>query len=282
MKAVPSQARWIVLAALAAAGLAAFGYPPAPHHQLFGTVRDQYGNPLTGADAEVIFEAAAGRQHRVPVTFGRTPGVNYRLAVPMDSGVTPDLYQSGVSRTATPFRLRVRLGNATYLPIEMRGDFASLGTPGGETRLDLTLGEDSDGDGLPDAWELALIAARGGGLTLADIRPGDDLDGDGISNLAEYLAGTYAFDSNDGFSLALVEARGGRAVLEVFALRGRSYSVHGSPDLVEWRPMPFKVSGDAAAPGNHYSSANARLVRFEVDVAAAPGETARFFKLRAD
>ena len=30
-----------------------------------------------------------------------------------------------------------------------------LGKPSETTRLDLTLGEDSDGDGLPDAWERA-------------------------------------------------------------------------------------------------------------------------------
>ena len=48
----------------------------------------------------------------------------------------------------------------------MRGDYSALGRPGESTRIDLTLGEDRDGDGLPDAWERTLITASGGKLTL--------------------------------------------------------------------------------------------------------------------
>src|SRR5258706_16424560 len=45
---------------------------------------------------------------------------------------------------------------------------------------------DSDGDGLPDDWELRYfgsLSADGGG-------PGDDPDHDGMSNLEEYQSGT--------------------------------------------------------------------------------------------
>src|SRR4029434_45759 len=127
--------------------------------------------------------------------------VNYRLEVPMDSGTAPDLYQPTALRPFFQYRLKVVIGQTVYLPIEMGGHFAQSGQPSQKTRIDLTLGVDSDGDGLPDAWEQALIAIYGG--TLDSVWPQDDADGDGISNLDEYLAGTYAFDPSDGFRLTL-------------------------------------------------------------------------------
>ena len=47
-----------------------------------------------------------------------------------------------------------------YIPIEMIGDFQSMGRPV-ELRNDLTLGEDLGGDGLPDAWERSIADAYG-------------------------------------------------------------------------------------------------------------------------
>lgn len=280
---LPTRTVPAALAALLLSLPEAAAFPPAPHHQIFGTVRDEFGNPLQGPNVTVILEATGGRRLRTSAGAPLAPGVNYRLAVPMDSGITLDPYQPNALQKTAPFRLFVRVGTVTYLPLEMRGDFASLGRPGGQTRLDLTLGEDSDGDGLPDAWEWALIAAAGGGLTLADIRPEDDFDGDGLSNLAEYLAGTYAFDDSDGLSLKLVEARNGRAVMELLAIRGRSYTVQGSADMVTWHTLPFRVAGDAAAGVQRFFTADrARLVRFEVDAAPGGAEPARFFKVRAD
>ncbi len=119
----------------------------------------------------------------------------------------------------------------------MKGDFSRLGQPAEETRMDLTLGQTSDGDGLPDAWDRAMLGSRGG--TLEDVTPGGDFDGDQISNRDEYLAGTYASDPSDGFSLSLVEMREGRSVLEFLAVRGRTYSVEASEDLQTWTRRPF-------------------------------------------
>lgn len=52
--------------------------------------------------------------------------------------------------------------------------------------------EDSDADGLPDAWELAIVAANPDDAidTLADVLPNDDFDRDGMSNRFEFLHGT--------------------------------------------------------------------------------------------
>lgn len=132
--------------------------------------------------------------------------------------MTADLYSATALRPTVGFRMRVIVGNQVYLPMEMVGRLESLGEPAGITVLDLTLGEDTDGDGLPDAWEREL--ARRLGLNLEDIHPDDDPDGDGLSNREEYLAGTYAYDPANGFLLTIENGDDARPLLRFLAVPG--------------------------------------------------------------
>ncbi len=255
-------------------------YPPAPHHTLYGMVRNEWGDPLDFSSAEVYIEATNNVTVRAVVASSTEPGVNYRLEVPMDAGTTLDLYAPTVMRRNQSFRLKVKIGQTTYLPMEMRLSPAGLGQPAQSTRLDLTLGEDSDGDGLPDAWEQALIAIYGG--TLESIRPNDDLDGDGISNLNEYLAGTYAFDPNDGFVLKYLGANAGTSTLQFMAIRGRTYTIEASTDLQQnWAPTPFRLndSGPGGALLDNYEATNTVLLQIQVPPDAA-ASSRRFFRAK--
>jgi hypothetical protein len=272
----------ITLAAFFALGWGALAFPPAPHQVVYGLVRDELGNPVTATGATVLLESNGTILASSTITASTDPGVNYRLLIPIDSGVTADLYKPSALVPTVPFRIRVKIGNTTYLPIEMTGTSALIAQPGKSARVDLTLGVDSDGDGLPDAWERALIRALGKpGLTLADIRPGDDADGDGLTNLQEYLAGTYAFDPADGFALTLNSIDGGRPKLEFTAIRGRSYTIEGSTDMRGWTALSFVVpaEGAQAANRNAYYSTDTRILRVAVgpfpDAIAAP----KFFRL---
>lgn len=261
---------WLLLVGAASA------FPPAPHHTLFGMVRDSLGQPLNVFPSEVLLETPSGVQLRASLVKELEPGVNYRLEVPMDAGISDDVYQPTALRPYFQFKLKVQIGQATYLPMEMSGDFSRMGQPSEETRLDLTLGIDSDGDGLPDAWEQAMIDAYGG--TLDSIRPEDDLDGDGLSNLAEYLAGTYIHNPADGFSLSILETKENGSVLEFLAVKGRTYTVLTSADLQTWSPAQFRVTptDTESSLRGAYSSSDTRLVRVEVPFASSPGQ--RYFK----
>jgi hypothetical protein len=249
-------------------------FPPAPHHLIFGTVRDQYGTPLRVANAEVILEAAGGTVWKSSVGNGVEPTVNYRLAVPMDAGLTADLYQPTALRPAMPFTIRVRIGNVTYLPLQLKGSFAKLGQPGQQTLLNLTLGEDSDGDGLPDAWERLINA------DISQVNPGDDFDGDGLSNREEYLAGTYAFDPASGFALTISEVLETGARMKFTSVRGRSYRLEGSADMKRWAPSAFRLPTDGTngIARSVFVGADVRVV--EVEAIKPTGEPeARFFRL---
>ncbi len=254
----------------------ALAFPPSPDHVISGVVRDELGNPLINEKVEVVLTTDAGVKIRTTIRLDLPAGSNYRLSIPLDSGLTAEPYKPTALRPTAPFTLSVTIGTKTYLPIEMVGNLMNLGQPAGETRLDLTLGEDLDGDGLPDAWERALLTA---GQTLADIRPGDDTDGDGISNLLEYLAGTYAFDPNDGFTLKVAGVSEGRPQLEFTVLRGRNYTILGSTDLKTWEPVVFRVPAEGAdAPlRKTYQAADVRLLRVAAETTTDAGPT--YFKL---
>src|SRR5712671_2370542 len=189
----------------------ATAFPPSPNHVIYGLVRDEYGLPLSVGNAQIIFEPTNGVQITGTIVPNLEPGVNYRLNLPMDSGIAPDLYKITALRPFVQFRIRVKIGNVTYLPMEMAANYATLGQPAQSTRIDLTLGVDANNDGLPDAWQQLLILLLGPG---AKTGPNDDADGDGISNMNEYLAGTYAFLPESGFRLNLVPTGSGPPLLE--------------------------------------------------------------------
>jgi len=267
--------KFILLIALSPA--VALAYPPAPQHTLFGLVRDELGRPLKTGSGTVIVSHAAGEIVRAPVEVMAEAGYNYLVRIPVDQGVMAGLYTPTALLPASPFTLRVLIDGTSYVPLQVSRVQPNIGQPGERTRLDLTLGVDSDNDGLPDAWERALIAASEGRLgSLADILPGDDIDGDGLSNLQEYLLGTYALDRADGLALEIVDVSGGRARLRFGATVGRTYTIRTSTDLSTWTPTSFSLTVSGEFNLTSYSSREVTAV--EAWVSLPPGGSA-FYRL---
>ena len=256
---VPTRRRWLL--ALVLGGVVSGGgpwlprtgaYPPAPYHIIYGLVRDGYGTPLMSPDASVVLETPSGVQLTTSLVPGLGPDRNYKLQVPMDSGLTPDAYIPTALETSVPFKLYVVQGVTTNLPIQMSGSFPLLGVPGKQTRLDLTLGVDANGDGIPDAWEYAFLAALGSNLALNDLKPSLVLTPDGLTLRQEYLLGNYPFNPGAAFKVTLVELDGDSPLLEFTTMTGRSYTVLGSADLTHWTPLTFRLPTEGPS-GNLYS-----------------------------
>jgi hypothetical protein len=273
-------ARWMkalllgIGVALAAPQAPAF--PPALPHTFYGMIRDELGNPLASG-ASITLETATGVKV-YGVTSGITEaGVNYRLKVPLDAGLTSEAYKPTALKPQAPFKITIKVGSQSFLPIEMTRDFAHIGEPGKKTLLNLSLGEDANGDGIPDAWQRRINA------NIDLVRPDDDADGDGLSNMQEYLAGTYAYDPNSGFALKIAGVNNAAPILTFTVITGRTYTILGSSSIADaaaWAPVQFRLATAPAdsAPWDAYYAASVTLLRVEV-ITPEGQPVPSFFKL---
>ena len=90
-------------------------------------VRDEMGNPLTVTNADIILTTLEGVQIKGKVTPSLRPGTNYRLLIEMDAGLTTDPYHAAALLAHAPFRLKVKIRETTYLPIENGGRLQTAG-----------------------------------------------------------------------------------------------------------------------------------------------------------
>lgn len=247
-------------------------FPPAPHHQIYGVVKNEQGTPLSTGDATLILTGPDGEVMRAPVDTALAPGLNYRLQVPQDSGITFELYNPTALFPSSAYSIWVDMNGQVYLPIEMQGDLQQLGESGASTRLDLTLGIDSDGDGLPDAWEQNIIDfdLNDALEQLGDIRPGDDIDGDGMKNYAEYIAGTYAFDEIDALRIEVKEIVNGVARLEFVTITGHTYTLSILKDGEKWVDQPFSLDPSGLDTSAYLLADTVTLLSVYVDVGSDP------------
>jgi hypothetical protein len=82
---------------------------------------------------------------------------------------------------------------------------------------------DTDGDGMPDAWEQA------NGLDRLVNDAGSDADLDRMTNLAEFIAGTDPQDSQSYLRVEEILASGGARTVRFVAVSNRTYSVLHRP-----------------------------------------------------
>lgn len=274
------------LAALAWALLAlpfcpnGYAFPPAPYHLVYGNIRDRYGSPLSASGVQVVLQTPSGIMIAGQIIPGFMPGVNYEIKVPMDAGQTPGPYQPNALFAGTTFKLTVVVSGVTNIPIEMNGSSVSLSEPGKSTRVDLTLGTDSNNDGLPDAWELAFLATLHLNIPLNSLNANLDLAHDGKTLRSEFLLGSYPFDPTRLCKISLLGFLNGCPMFSFPTVTGRYYSIQASGNSVDWVIVPFHLPGDApgAAGRNYFYSPNITTVQATLDPPPA-GTKAQFYRI---
>jgi sialate O-acetylesterase len=126
-----------------------------------------------------------------------------------DSGAWPAQADNGGMSLQRPNPAAIGYDAATWT--------AAAPTPGGALSL-----ADTDGDGMPDYWEILYA--------LSD--PAGDADGDGATNLAEFIAGTNPRDNTSVFKLTSSPTTDAATLaLQFEALAARTYTVQYSDDL---------------------------------------------------
>lgn len=245
-------------------------FPPAPYYTLYGMVRDQTGQVIRADGAEVLLLKGTEVKGRAKISSDLKLDQSYSLAVRIDQlrpATAP--YNQAAVQAGGEFGLAVEMNGQRYFPIEVKGTLTA-GKGSEQVRLDLTLGEDTDRDGLPDAWEQWQLFQAGhlpgaNGWDLSLLNRDGDFDKDGQSNWMEYLAGTFAGDATERFTLDIKEKREGEVRLEFFGITGKTYTVESSTDLKTWTRVPLKA-GSAATAAETFTATEVGIVQAGVAV----------------
>ena len=194
----------------------ASAFPPAPYYSLYGMVRDQVGQTVTAEGAEVILLKGGVEVGRTPITSMRLDQ-SYELNIRLDharSGTT--FYTNKAVATGGLFSIVVSMNGELFYPIEVSGNLTA-GKGGERVKLDLTLGEDKDKDGLPDTWEAWQL----------------------------YQAGLYP-DENGNWDLSLR--------FEYYAITGKVYTIESSLDMQTWTRVEFAVGAPGTGNNAHQAT----------------------------
>jgi hypothetical protein len=267
------------LLAVAAASVRAAVVVPLPPFTVYGTVRGWNGRAFTGSDsASVIVKAKGVEVGRCTASASISPALNYRVQIPMASDS-----QAGRGELGAPIAFEVYYDGRMHA-VSPGVTSPVVGEPAGALRCDLVVGDDEDGDGLPDEYEELLMyyyEMAGRGSSLADISPDDDFDGDGFTNLQEFRAGTIPVEAGDYLRITQFGPAGnGLLALSFLSAPGRSYTVPRSGDARSnsWSEAEFRLSaGESSAATFLTSEQDAHVTLYLLPST----NSAAFFRLEA-
>ena len=257
-------------------------FPPAPFYTIYGIVRDQVGATLTAQGADLILLRDNVEIARTRILGDVRGDLNYELPISIDAARanSPRIYANKAVSALGVYSLCVEMNGQKFYPIEVAGTLRA-GSGGERVRLDLTLGADTNRDGLPDAWQEWVLYQAGrvpgtAGWNISLITKTGDFDGDGISNYDEYLAGTFAGDATERFELNLVGKTATTVTFEFFAITSKVYTIEESVDLRTWTTAAFSTTTPTGPTANSFRSPAIGVRQGYVTV--TPG-AARFYRL---
>ena len=198
--------RWLLLVPL----LAGIGHAelPEPNNLIYGTiVIDTDVIRATRTDVVVEARRLPGGPAIASYRMGEDPSAGdfYRLRIPMEA-LGPGADENASFAGDTLFIVLIDGAG-----VQGQGSY-TIPERGATARVNFGAAvSDIDGNGLPDAWELAWFGAGGQD-------PDADPDGDRRSTRDEWIAGTHPLDGADHFALSVSNV-GGQTEVSFVALR---------------------------------------------------------------
>lgn len=153
-------------------------------------------------------------------------------------------------------RVDLRTGNLSGFAWGANVGWISLAHAEGYVRTErLDAGPDTDGDGLPDAWELG----RTNRLTALDGRPAD-ADNDGTPDVDEYRADTNPFDAADRLKIVGLQAAGSTNIVRWAARPTRLYRLEATNAVAARGSWPDAGGGLLGPPAGQVATARVSSV----------------------
>jgi hypothetical protein len=184
----------------------------------------QFGDPLNWSGTTAPVPAANSMIPNLRLAFGFSVLITPTISGNFVNGV----WQGNlvVQQSATNMFLGAEDGNGHNA---LSGLFSVLVNP------------DTNGNGLPDEWEIRYF----GSLNAPNGGPNDDPDGDGATNLQEYLAGTNPLDPADVFKITSVQILGADVGISFATVAAHRYRVERTADLVggSWTAVADNLAG---------------------------------------
>jgi hypothetical protein len=191
------------------------------------------GNPVTTPGSNIISvikRIGPGDTNTAADFTNTTTGANFNATNP--NLTIPWSFSTPVTVVPSSINLAGGIGIA-YLSVPTAGEGVTLratdpvsGQSGQSPTIAIIAALlDTDGDGMPNAWESA------NGLNPFVQDAASDLDGDGFSNLQELALGTAANNAASAFRVTgpVIDAAG--VTLTWQAVAGRIYQIQSSPEL---------------------------------------------------
>jgi hypothetical protein len=176
---------------------------PEPGMVLYGKVFDASGSLVTSGELTCFYEAIAGGDPVVVTSplreiNGQGGPYSYKMMIPFEKILSGHpASASAIPLSSVPVEyIRVVSLNGTDISRSDRVLLSTANRGAVEEVTVMPLPEDSDGDGMADAFEQQIIDADPGDdiATLEDVLPDHDFDGDGESNLEEWQYGSSPVD----------------------------------------------------------------------------------------
>ena len=241
--------------------------------------------------AEIIAYNQAGKKIAATKTFHKPETRrNYALRIPMASYAV-----GGALTPGSRIGVKVKTPDGIEWSGVIEDKDLKIGGPGSVKEVDIVLAsctnpydvDDELLDAIYDAWYYSDYNVPG-----ETFDPLKDYDGDGMSTVAEVLAGTDPFDSEDCLTILSYErgeTKRGTAAQDAISFTcrsGRSYRVEVSDSLDKpnWTPVEFTLDG-TGTPINSISIPNSDSeegTAAKVYLLPSPDKKKAFYRIKAD